>query len=310
MPIDSTLSPPPSSTVKGGVTLKKGSGAPLAESAMLVTLKITGWTARKKDKNVTSEVAEAHKVSEDAGAYWKQLLNKSAVNKVRAASQSARDVHYKNTLPWEDEGARILPSRNFASYREELRAAYAVWEAARDEFLNQYPTLVEQAQAELNGLFNPAEYPKAHEIAAKFGWKQRTNPVPSAEDFRVDVADGEKERIKGEIRDQHEAWVRNSSTSLWERLYEVVNRFAKAMGNKDQKVYRASLVNSMLELCNLLPALNVSDDPALEQMRQKVESSLCKRDVGDYKGEEGEGAREEAAKEASSILDAMSIYTG
>ena len=50
----------------------------IQNSAMLVSLTVKQWAARKYDKRVSHEVAKTHNTDVDVGRYNKQLLEKSA----------------------------------------------------------------------------------------------------------------------------------------------------------------------------------------------------------------------------------------
>ncbi len=83
---------------------------------MLCGLRISGWSARKLDRKVTDETNHAHGAASDAGRYNKALLAKDALAAVVTAANAARTFHYARTLPWLDDGARILPAAAYADF--------------------------------------------------------------------------------------------------------------------------------------------------------------------------------------------------
>ena len=82
----------------------------LSTRAMLSGLTIRQWTARKLDKRVTAEVAATHGTDSHVGRYNKSLVAKESLAAIVAAANAARALHYARTLPWLDDGARILPA--------------------------------------------------------------------------------------------------------------------------------------------------------------------------------------------------------
>ena len=52
---------------------------PLSRKAVLVSVNISQWTARKLDREVTDEVNASHGAQKDAGRYNKLLLEKEAL---------------------------------------------------------------------------------------------------------------------------------------------------------------------------------------------------------------------------------------
>ena len=73
-----------------------------------------------------------------------------------------------------------------------------------------------------------------------------------------------------------------------------------------EAVFRDSLVGNIVKLTELLPRLNLNDDPGLEQMRRQIEATLC-----DYSPEQlrkDKTVRKEAVDSAKSVLDLMAGY--
>jgi hypothetical protein len=71
-------------------------------------------------------------------------------------------------------------------------------------------------------------------------------------------------------------------------------------------VFRDSLVGNIVRLTDLLPRLNLHDDPALEAMRRQIEASLCRYSPAQLRCDKQ--VRRQAATEAQNVLDAMSGY--
>src|SRR5574343_976798 len=157
----------------------------LSEKALLVRLSISQWTARKHDKRVTAEVARNHNTAADVGRYNKRLVGDRAIKAVAKVANAARTDHYYHTLPWLDDGARILPSKNYIKYCEVMRSHKAEFDAVADQFSADYPQLREQAERDLNGLFDINDYPPTWEIRNKFGFELGFLPLPETTDFRV-----------------------------------------------------------------------------------------------------------------------------
>jgi hypothetical protein len=76
-----------------------------------------------------------------------------------------RQYFYKITLPWSDEGLRLLP----ANFHFDLMARMRGFEQGVDSFLRVYPQYIEQVKPELNGLFREEDYPVADKLRTKFG---------------------------------------------------------------------------------------------------------------------------------------------
>jgi hypothetical protein len=151
-----------------------------------------------------------------------------------------------------------------------------------------------------------ADYPEAHEIADKFKMDMQVMPVPN-NDFRVNIADEELERIHDEVEARVKAAARGAMQDVWQRLYEKVKHFADKL-NDPNAIFRDSTVNHLVELCELLPRLNVLDDPNLEAMRQEVGVKLAGYNPDTLRADVK--VRQTVATEANDIAAKMAAFMG
>lgn len=279
----------------------------LSEKAMLAKLSISQWSARKHDKGATKEVISNHGAQDGTGKFSKVLIEKNAIKAIQTASNSARTFHYENTLPWNDSGFRILPSKNFQRYSEGMRSLKGDFESAVSDFLKDYSWYRQSAQYQLGSLFNSSDYPDDSKISGKFNFDTEINPLPDANDFRVSLQSNDVDRIKRDIENKVNANVNLAVNDLWQRLFDAVNHMAAKLADKDA-IFRNSLINNLCELCDLLPALNITDDPKIEEMRREIESRLCSFEPDQLR--ENEIERQKAATEADAIAQIMAGYMG
>lgn len=279
----------------------------LHNDAMIVRLSISKWTARKFDKSITRKVAREYGTSEDAGRYNKVLIAKEAIQAIDKATTAARSYHYEHTLPWDDFGGRLLPSKQFMEYSKEMRHLKSQFESAVAEFVKNYPQYREEARKRLNGMFNVTDYPAPFEIDRKFDFSTDIEPVPTAEDFRVNVQKRDKERIQREITESVDKRVKEATRDLYDRLKVVVEHFAEKLSDPEA-IFRNSLVENVVELVGLLPKLNVDNDPKLEELRKEVKSKLAKHEPDTLRT--SADVRKTAATDAKDILKKMNGYLG
>jgi predicted HAD superfamily Cof-like phosphohydrolase len=94
-------------------------------------------------------------------------------------------------------------------------------------------------------------------------------PIPDVADFRVEILDSEKQAFLDRMKEQEN----NALADCWSRLHDVVAKAAQKL-NDPKAVFRDSLIENIQDMCQLLPKLNVMDNPELEAMRVQVESLL------------------------------------
>ncbi len=277
----------------------------ISEKAMLAALQIQQWSARKHDKNVSREVNAQYGGEANAGRFNKVLASKEALKDIQVVVGSARAFHQEQTLPWGERGERLLPSRNYSEYARQMRALKAEFEAAVDNFVRGYSEVIFEARRMLGGLFNREDYPEASEIRHKFAFRTVITPVPEVEDFRVNLAADEVAAIQSDIEQRLAAANAVAHRDLWQRLFTVVGNMVERLSDPEA-VFRDSLVSNMVRLTELLPRLNLYDDPQLEAMRRQIEADLCRHTPEELR--RNNHIRQQTARAAQSVLDAMSGY--
>lgn len=277
----------------------------LRDEAMIVRLSISQWTARKFDKRVSERIAADYAVAPTAGRYNKVLIAKEAIQTITAAATAARTFHYNNTLPWDDGGGRILPSKNFLDYSKEMRKLKERFDNAVREFCENYEDYREDARKRLNGMFREEDYPGRREIDLKFNFTTDIEPVPSSEDFRVSVGTRDLSRIKKDLEKREQERLADATRDLFIRLNDVIGKLAEALAEED-KIFRDSKVENIIELVNLLPKLNVGNDPKLEALCAETRKKLCAIEP-DTLRKDGK-VRAKVAGDADAILKKMSGY--
>lgn len=278
------------------------------ERAMLVALSISVWNARSYDRNISEKIAKEHNTVTDVGRYNKRLLNKAkSYESIIQHASDTRKWHYANTLPWSDTGARILTAQNFLHYSEEYRHRKERLDDLRSIFVSEYPGLKEDSKTLLNGLYVESDYPMDHEIGERFSMKMSIYPLPSGEDFRVDLGDAEVAIIRQRIEEQTQAAQLVAMRDLWSRLHEGVSKLVQRLGDPDA-IFRDTLITNLRDLCSLLPRLNLTNDPELENTRLAVEEKLASCDPQLLRHDAAVRAR--VAAEAAKIQQTMAAYMG
>jgi hypothetical protein len=280
---------------------------------MLCSLSISMWSARKHDPEASQEIAQRHGAQADAGRYHKVLLPKEALAEVQKIVSDARQEHYFMTLPWDDNGYRVLPSAAYMDHAEKMRELSNRFTPTVEALTREFGNLVEQAKVRLGGLFRPEDYPAPEELRSKFSFETKVMPLPDASDFRVTLGEEEKERIKRQITAAVEASLQVASRDLWQRLYEAVSHLAerlqayKVTEEGVERPFRNSVVTNLVKLVDVLPKLNVTGDPELERLASQVRASLL---VDPQELRKSESVRTETAKAASDIAARMAAYMG
>lgn len=282
---------------------------------MLVRVAVSKWTARKLDRAVTAEVAREKGASRDAGRYNKLLIAADALAAITSAENALRAVVYRYTLPWADEGVRLLPAASYPQFAAETQAATDAFWAAVEALIAAYPDYVLDAKKRLNGMFRPADYPGAGELRNKFACSVSVEGIPAPNDFRVGLGAAAVEDIKRAMADRQREALRAAVTDTWGRVYDVtahlVDRLSKyevdEKTGKQRGIFRDTLVTNIADLTEILPALNVTRDPDLDAVTAQMKS-LAGLDPELLRS--SEDARKKAVKTGRDILTAVKAHQG
>jgi hypothetical protein len=278
--------------------------------AMLVSLNVSQWTARKHDRKISLEVDIAHG-TDNAGRFHKRLLTgeyKIKLKEIQKHVNSIRSYHYEHTLPWLDNGARILTAKSFQKYHLTMLKMVEDFKDAVRSFADVYDHAIQQAQQDLNGMFNAKDYPATKaDLTNRFGASVSYMPLPSSPDFRVGLSDEMVKEIKGKITSTVASAEGKAMKDLWARLYSPVKHMAETLKD-DGKVFRDSLIKNLTDICAILPELNIADDSDLEDKRQLIERELCSLDPKELRDDSDH--REIVAQKATDIANVMAGYMG
>jgi len=278
----------------------------LSQKAILVRFSVSQWTARKFDKKATQEVEANHGANKHAGEvgrFNKQLASKKYTEDMTANISSAREFHYKQTLPWQDaEGIRILPVDIFSAYQQSMSEFRTKHEELVDTFVKQYPDVVDEARYRLNGLFDIEDFPPVDQIRSKFSWEVSFSPVPESGDFRVSLGKEVLEQMEADLSKRLSHNYHEACVDLFERIHEQTANMAERLENYTgtrKGRFNDSLVGNIRELAQLLPKLNVSGDKRLADLAARIDKELCEYDAQVLR--EVDGARKDVAQSAKSI---------
>lgn len=285
----------------------------LADTALLVSLNISQWTARRFDSKASKAVTEQNGANASAARVNKQLISHQRMGVIASAVNEARAAHDMLTLPWGARGVAILPTRAFMDYRAKMAPLRSKFEDAARAFCADYPALRDEAKADLGDLFKLEDYPNAEDIARRFSFSVSFSPVPTGGDFRVAVRDD----ILAEIREEIEATTQEAGRAavrdIYRRAHEVASRMAEKLkeyrpatdGEKASGVFRDSLVENVRELADVLPRLNLFGDIEIDAMAESLRA-LASNDATTLR--ESDAVRSVTQKEAARLAEIAGAF--
>lgn len=280
----------------------------LTERAMVMNLTISRWQGQRLDREASRQVTEAAGANSDAARVNKHLIAKELLAPIMTAANAVRDHFYTHTLPWRDNGDRLMTRKLYTAFIERHEQLHAEFNEAVRVFLERdYPGAIAQAEFRMGDLFNSDDYPSAMELRYRFRIGLDFDPVTTSDDFRVQIDAEHVDKVRSAMEDAAMRRVQTAQADVWKRLLEKVSYYQERLAGSTEDgkpaVFRDSTVDNIEELLELIPGLNVLDDPDIETIRQQIQDKLAGHTPKEIRKDAV--LREDLAGEAKAIVDQM-----
>ena len=261
--------------------IKNISAPNLSSSAILIDFSVSQWTGRKLDKRASEEVEVSNSASLGVANVHKRIMGKCPeLDAIHKFVGNLRNSHYSMTLPWSDQGLRIVTTMGLEKYTKAMTERQQQFEKLVDKFIQVYATRIDEAKTTLGNLFVSDDYPSLEMMQSKFGWRLNFIPIQESGDFRVDIGNEQAEVLKEQYTKYYDTQYTNAMNDLWDRLYKPLARMSERLdypedADKDtKKVFTKTLVSNVTEVLDLLKAFNVNDDRDMEMAHKKLRHAL------------------------------------
>jgi hypothetical protein len=281
----------------------------LQSSAMVLRLSISMYTGRKSDKKTQKQViSDKGATNKGAASVYKSLFagddDLEAINTLQAR---ARREIAAVTLPWSDSGERLVSTRNFFEVSKALSSLRDEFDQTVALFVRNYTVKVGNAAFVLGDLFDRTEYPDPAEITHKFSFNYSFEPVPSQNDFRVDLNNETVQVLREHYQKAASDRLKVAVGEVWARVIEETTRLRDKMiipehGTRPR--IHASTFEGFKSLIDSLDALNITNDPQLEHTRVQLKNAVDAVDIDSLR--ESDNVRNAVREQMQSVLDKFS----
>ena len=279
----------------------------ISDRAVLVQLNISSWGTERLDKSQTERINLLNNADAKAGKVHKDLMCGTTLAKdIDLHVGRSRLWNNQNTMPWQDRGARLLPTSLFLSYKDEMNSREANFETMVNRFVPNYAAAKQTAKNYLGSMYREEDYPDVNDIASKYKWTLSVSPIPSSGHFCLDVPAEDLDNVRKSCDDFVEQKVAEAMRKPWEDLHTMLTGMSGKLQEVDElngtpKRFHETFVTNALDLCKLLNHMNITNDPQLDKARQQLELVLAGTDVDDIK--ENEFVRSDMKKRVDNILN-------
>jgi len=250
----------------------------ISSAAMIVDFNASVWTARKKDRKASEDVTDANHADKGVANVSKNLLGNCAeLDAVQKFAANVRNMHYSMTMPWSDNGSRLLTTAQYFKYHEAMTDLQQEFYRLVEQFLQVYEWKIMEAQAKLGDMFNRDEYPTRAGLESKFAFRMAYIPLPDSGDFRIDIGNEGMVQIQAQYEAQYAAQIKGAMNDVWKRLHDNLTTLVRQL-DVDEKGKGNRLFDTVfdgaLALTDMLRTCNVTGDSQMEAMRLKLEQAF------------------------------------
>ena len=249
----------------------------LSDRAILLSLRISAWSATAVEKNGARAIERDNDASIGTVIARKALMpGFPELEKLKQHNTAFRHQFNEKTLAYSD-GTRLAPVDTAQDLIRWCGEQMDIGAQLADDVSTAYPDHLQNAEDALGKLFDRKLYPSPAEIRNKFSYRLTPTVVPESDELRnfpgfsADEVDGIVQNAKQAQQEQFGEAMRD----VWERIYKVTSamheKLSVPLGEKGG-IFRDSLVGNMKELAALLPTLNIFGDPQIDSLARTLKA--------------------------------------
>lgn len=279
----------------------------IANSAVLVRLNISVWGASKRNKELEQEVARNKNADPKAMRMYDNLMVGSTGHKdIQKHAANVRLWHTNMTLPWDERGYRLCPTSLFLDYKSQHNLKKTAFDSMLDTFRVKYFSYRETAREYRGDMFNENDYPPVAEVMSKFAWNFVVAPVPESGHLCIDLPEQEMQELRQSCDEEVERKVAEAAKENEKRLLKELQGISAKCTDTgdddedDKKRWHDTFVTNPIDLCRMLKHMNLSNDPKVEEARQRLEDVMAGKTKEMFK--DSSTIRQEVKDEVDSII--------
>jgi hypothetical protein len=278
---------------------------------MIGQLNIGTYSATIKDEDLAREIEEAKGAEAGTAKVRKNLASKnSPLHLVHKNATKHRVWWSEQSNPWFDGGMRAYAAAKHMDLLVEVGDRKREFFSYVDAFLPTYAAMIEDRRFQMAGMFNEDDFDSPAEVRKAFYFKFAHQALPNNDDIRVmeGIDPSDVDGIVQSAMETQRELTQGAMKHVAERLMKAVEHMhnvleAKAKDSKTKM--HDSVMENILELVTLMPQLNLTNDPTLNEMAKRAKLLATVSPVILKEDEFVRGERSEAAKVLASQLKDM-----
>lgn len=280
----------------------------IKSKAVLVKLKRAKMSRNKMDKDLSQFVADHVKATEEGAVRVnKSIFTKASTQEYMDIYNEASKYYYKVTLPWDDKGYRLLSVKIFKEFTKKFKDFTTRYRQVVNTFIDGIEGHIEEAKALLGTGWKAEDYKFLSAnggidrswLMDQFNLEVEFGTVTGKDDLRAEITEDDREAIAEQIEARSLEKFAKSQESVVIRVKEVVGKMHERLCSADA-TFRDTLVPNVEELIDIIPALNITGDAAINRLADECRKKLLNWDCQTLRDDPEK--REEVSQAADKIL--------
>jgi hypothetical protein len=263
------------------------------------------------DKDLGILVRDLKNVSESGAVRVnKSLFSKACTEAYMKVYNDGSKYFYRVTLPWDDRGWRLLSIELFEDFQKTIKTYTKNYRAKVLDFIENISAHIEDSKMMLGEAFRIEDYKflapngsvDQDYLLDQFGFEIEFNTVTSGDDLRATLTEDDREIIADQIDKQATENFQRANVHIITSLHECIFAIHERLCD-DENVFRDTLITNLEDLCDLIPKMNIANDPAINHMAEVAKQQLTKWDPAVLR--EVPSIRNDVSNDAKKILKDM-----
>lgn len=275
----------------------------LSTDAVKIKVSISGSTWKKQDKNAAQETADKHNAEHDRVETVLTMMRKEDRLPIQQIGSAARVWLKERTGRWDDTGWRFIANANYNKIREGLEEFKAKYSEELDKLCARRDELASAWEAGRGSLGDQFSFPTEDEFRAKYTFDVLSEPIVDANDLRLKhISPAAAAEIAASVKQQQGETIQQALKDIVAKLQSAIEHAHTKLAD-DKQIFRDSTIENIREVCELVPMLNVTNDPWIAKVAKEIAEGFAKVEPEAVREDKEE--RKKVASAAKGMLERL-----
>jgi hypothetical protein len=271
--------------------------------------KPSGWVKRD---DLRDEQMSAHGITKAKNQLTTRMdaFNNRELKDLNNVHASLRKVLKELMLPWDERGFWIVANKRIPQVEKGVTDHKNDADEKLEIFLSSYANHVISEKDLMGTAFREKDYPSEEILRNKHKIEVDIAIVPDPEeDARAGWTSEMRNRYRVQLQKQEKEKVSRATLDVADRIGTHIKKVLDRMNEYDGKKlgsFNDSLIQNVRDMASMIPEFNLTNDPEVDAVYQKIVRDICTLDP--KKLRDSEEMRKEAATSSQEILDRLGNF--